>query len=45
MKYERSAPVRIGHISQINTFVTNQLPSEDLVRICAEHDVAIELSE
>ena len=45
MKYERSAPVRIGHISQINTFVTNQLPSKDLARICAEHDVAIELSE
>ena len=27
LKFERSAPVRIGHISQIDIFVTDELPS------------------
>lgn len=44
MKYERSAPVRIGHISQIDSFVTDTLPPEELLQVCAENDVAIELA-
>ncbi len=35
-KFERSAPVRIGHISQVNTFVTDHCPSDVVRRVCAE---------
>jgi DeoR family glycerol-3-phosphate regulon repressor len=42
-KFERSAPVRIGHISQVNTFVTDYCASEAVRRICAES--AVELVE
>ena len=42
-KFERSAPVRIAHISQVNTFVTDRCPSEAVRRICAES--AVELVE
>jgi DeoR family glycerol-3-phosphate regulon repressor len=41
MKYERAAPVRICHISQMQTFVTNQPPVEDIARICVENGVNI----
>lgn len=40
-KYERSAPVRIGHISQISSFVTDQPPPPALAAICAETDVRV----
>jgi DeoR family glycerol-3-phosphate regulon repressor len=42
-KFERSAPVRIAHISQVNTFVTDHCPSATVRRICAEN--AVELVE
>jgi DeoR family transcriptional regulator, glycerol-3-phosphate regulon repressor len=42
-KFERSAPVRIAHISQVNTFVTDHCPSDTVRRICAEG--AVELIE
>ncbi len=29
-KFERTAPVRIGHLSQVNTFITDRCPSEDI---------------
>ncbi len=45
MKYERSAPVRIGHISQIDTFVTDRQPPEAFCQVCAEHEVLIELAD
>lgn len=35
-KFERTAPVRIGHISQVNTFVTDHCPSEKVRKICVE---------
>ncbi|HHK73913.1 MAG TPA: DeoR/GlpR transcriptional regulator [Rhizobiales bacterium] len=41
MKYDRTAPVRICRISQMETFVTNQPPPEDIARICAENGVNI----
>lgn len=40
-KFERSAPVRIGHLSQIDTFVTDHCPSEPIRRICAEANVTL----
>lgn len=45
MKYERSAPVRIGHISQMESFVTDHPPPEDIARICSDNGVKIEIAE
>jgi DeoR family transcriptional regulator, glycerol-3-phosphate regulon repressor len=44
LKYGRSAPVRIGHISDIDRFVTDAAPSERLQRICAENHVAVDIA-
>jgi DeoR family glycerol-3-phosphate regulon repressor len=38
-KFERTAPVRIGHISQVHTFITDHCPVASIRRICAENDV------
>jgi DeoR family glycerol-3-phosphate regulon repressor len=43
MKYERTAPVRIGHISDLDHFVTDQPPPERIAVICREHDVAVDV--
>ncbi len=40
-KMERSAPIRIGHISQIDSIFTDKLPSEKLQNICKQHGVKI----
>jgi DeoR family transcriptional regulator, glycerol-3-phosphate regulon repressor len=42
-KLERSAPVRIAHLTQIHAFVTDSLPSEPLRALC--HDRGIRLIE
>jgi DeoR family transcriptional regulator, glycerol-3-phosphate regulon repressor len=41
MKYARTAPVRIGHISEIDFFVTNEPPPAALSAICREHKVEV----
>lgn len=41
MKLERSAPIRIGHISQINTLVIDENVSQKLADICAASGVAV----
>jgi DeoR family glycerol-3-phosphate regulon repressor len=40
-KFERSAPVRIGHLSQVGSFITDRCESAALRRICAEQDVRL----
>lgn len=40
-KFERTAPVRIGHISQVQTFITDHCLSSSIRDICAEQDVRI----
>ena len=40
-KLERSAPVLIGHINQVQTFITDRCRSETIRGICAESDVRI----
>jgi DeoR family transcriptional regulator, glycerol-3-phosphate regulon repressor len=40
-KLERAAPVRIGHMSQIHTFVTDRLTSPVLRHVCNTHGVKI----
>ena len=44
LKYGRSAPVRIGHLSDIDNFVTDAAPPEQLQRICAEHHVTVDIA-
>lgn len=41
LKYERSAPVRIGHVSDVDHFVTDAPPPERLARICAQSHVKV----
>jgi DeoR family glycerol-3-phosphate regulon repressor len=41
LKFERAAPVRIAHISQVDVFVTDQLPSEDVAALCRQHGVRV----
>lgn len=45
MKFSRSAPVRIGHIADLDYLVTDQPPDVGLSRICAESNVAVELAD
>jgi len=41
MKFERNAPIRISHVSRINTIVTNGNPPEKLMKTCREHGTRI----
>ena len=45
MKLERTAPVRIGHISQLDYFVSDAQPPSHLCDICRDNDVRIELAD
>lgn len=40
-KFERTAPVRIGQLSQVNTFITDRCDYEAIRRICSESDVQL----
>ncbi len=44
MKLGRNAPVRIGHISDVATFVTDGTPSPEFQAICNKGDVKIEIA-
>jgi DeoR family transcriptional regulator, glycerol-3-phosphate regulon repressor len=44
MKFRRTAPMRIGHFSQINVFVTDEELAEPLARIAAESGVQVEVA-
>ncbi len=44
MKYERSAPVRIGHISELDYFVTEITPPASLCSVCRDNDVQVEVA-
>ncbi|MGI9484242.1 MAG: DeoR/GlpR family DNA-binding transcription regulator [Hyphomicrobiales bacterium] len=41
MKFERRAPVRIGDLSDIDIFVTDEAPPGDIAEICASRDVEL----
>src|SRR3954471_6937056 len=42
-KFERTAPVRIGHLCQVDTFITNRCDIASIRRIC--QDAEVELME
>lgn len=41
LKLERAAPVRLGHLSEIDVFVTDALVSQPLRDLCREHGVEV----
>jgi DeoR family transcriptional regulator, glycerol-3-phosphate regulon repressor len=43
MKFTRSAPVRIGHLSQVDVFVTDKQPPEPIAELCKHKGVQIEI--
>ncbi|MEJ1157066.1 DeoR/GlpR family DNA-binding transcription regulator [Prosthecomicrobium sp. N25] len=45
MKFTRSAPVRIGHISQCDVFVTDRDPPPDFLEICRRDGVEVQVAE
>ena len=44
MKFERRAPVQIGHLSDIDVFVTDQIPPPEIVDICERSGVELEIT-
>ena len=44
MKYERSAPVRIGYIAELDGFVTDKPLPPRLAEICRENNVRVEVA-
>ncbi len=40
-KFDRTAPVRIGHLSQVHTFITDHCPLPSVKAICKENDVRL----
>lgn len=40
-KFERTAPVRIGHLEQVDTFVTDSCPDDAIRNICRDYDVEL----
>ena len=43
-KFQRSAPVRIGNVSQIDYFVTDVAPPAPFLDVCSRHDVQVEVA-
>lgn len=40
-KFERTAPVRIAHLSQVSSFVTDRCPNGEIRRVCKEAGVQL----
>ncbi|MBS3647085.1 DeoR/GlpR transcriptional regulator [Pseudaminobacter sp. 19-2017] len=40
-KFERTAPVRIGHLSQVNSFITDRCDIPAIRRVCEEGEVQL----
>jgi DeoR family glycerol-3-phosphate regulon repressor len=40
-KFSRSAPVKIGNLSEIDIFVTDRLPSEEIADMCRRYNVEV----
>ncbi|MEM7775542.1 MAG: DeoR/GlpR family DNA-binding transcription regulator [Pseudomonadota bacterium] len=44
MKLDRTAPVRIGHVSDLDIFVTDAMPPRAIADICRDNEVRIEIA-
>ncbi len=45
MKFSRSAPVRIAHMSQVNTFVTDRMPPDGIADLCRHNGVELRVAD
>ncbi|MCB1381131.1 MAG: DeoR/GlpR transcriptional regulator [Alphaproteobacteria bacterium] len=45
MKFTRSAPVRIGHLSDVDVFVTDRPPPEPVTELCKQSGVKLEIAD
>ena len=45
MKFTRTAPVRIAHLSDVDFFVTDRLPPESVVALCKDKSVKLEIGD
>jgi DeoR family glycerol-3-phosphate regulon repressor len=45
MKFTRTAPVRIGHLPDVDIFVTDRAPPEPVIDICRQNGVRLEVAE
>jgi DeoR family glycerol-3-phosphate regulon repressor len=43
-KFQRTAPVRIGNVAEVDYFVTDRQPSSRFMQTCAEHGVAVKVA-
>ena len=44
-KFTRTAPVRIGHLSDVDVFVTDHMPPEPVVAYCGDKGVRLEIAD
>ncbi|MEJ8574923.1 DeoR/GlpR family DNA-binding transcription regulator [Microbaculum marinum] len=44
LKFQRNAPIRIAHLSEINVFVTDRMPPEPILALCTGAGVRIEVA-
>ncbi len=44
MKFQRQAPVRIGNISEVDFFVTDEAPPDEFLALCRCRDVQVEIT-
>ncbi len=44
MKFSRTAPVRIGHFSQLDTFVTDRAPPETITDLCRHKAIELHIA-
>lgn len=45
MKFTRTAPVRIGELTDVDVFVTDRAPPEPVAAYCREHGVKLEIAD
>jgi len=45
IKFTRTAPVRIGHISQMDVFITDETPPDSIIEICRHNGVQLDIIE
>lgn len=41
MKFERTAPVRIGHLRDVDVFVADRIPTPEMLEICRSNEVRV----
>lgn len=45
MKFTRTAPVRIGHLTDVDVFVTDRAPPEPVVAYCRDNGMKLEIAD